>query len=183
MTATTDNREPERRREADGARHHAASWLAWALATLTIVSVCFLAAFTILYRDARLQELPFLVGVVVSALVGAVIASRRLRNPIGWFFVLSSSSFALAETTGRYADYGVVIAPGSLPLAHAMAWPSSRLWVPGIALVLVFVPLYFPNGRLLSPRWRPVLWLAIPSPRRFPCYGRSRRERRAAFGA
>jgi hypothetical protein len=161
MTATPDNREPERRREADGARHHAASWLAWALATLTIVSVCFLAAFTILYRDARLQELPFLVGVVVSALVGAVIASRRLRNPIGWFFVLSSSSFALSETTLRYAVHGVVIAPGSLPLAHAMAWPSSWLWVPGIALVLVFLPLYFPNGRLLSPRWRPVLWLAI----------------------
>ncbi len=28
-------------------------------------------------------------------------------------------------------------------------------------MVLIFVPLYFPNGRLLSPRWRPVLWLAI----------------------
>jgi hypothetical protein len=35
------------------------------------------------------------------------------------------------------------------------------MWVPGIMLVLLFVPLYFPNGQLLSPRWRSVLWLAL----------------------
>jgi hypothetical protein len=111
--------------------------------------------------EQSLQELIFLVGVVASALVGAVVASRRPCNPIGWFFVLSASSFAITDATLRYAVYGLVIAPGSLPLAHAMAWPSSWLWVPGVALVLVFVPLYFPNGRLLSSRWRPILWLAI----------------------
>jgi hypothetical protein len=61
----------------------------------------------------------------------------------------------------RYAFYGLLIAPGSLPLAHAMAWPSSWAWVLGITLVLVFVPLYFPHERLLSPSWRPVLWLAL----------------------
>jgi hypothetical protein len=42
-----------------------------------------------------------------------------------------------------------------------MAWPATWLWVPGVLLVLVFLPLYFPNGRLLSLRWRPVMWLAI----------------------
>ena len=140
---------------------HAVSWLAWSLCALTIVLVCCIAAFTIIYREAHLQELPFLVGVVVSALVGAVVASRRPRNPIGWFFVLSASSFAIAEATLRYAIYGLIIAPGSLPLAHAIAWPSGWLWVPGVVLVLIFVSLYFPNGRLLSPRWRPVLWLAV----------------------
>jgi hypothetical protein len=138
----------------------AASWLAWSLGTLTVVLVCCVVAFTILYRD-NLQGLFFLVGVIASALVGAVVASRRPRNPIGWFFVLSSLSFAIAEATLRYAVYGLVIAPGSLPLAHAMAWPSSWSWVPGVVLVLIFVPVYFPNGRLLSPRWRPVLWLAL----------------------
>ena len=151
----------EERRGVDRTRSRAVSWLAWSLATLTIVFVSCVVAFTIIYRDARLQELPFLVSVVVSALVGAVVASRRPRNPIGWFFVLSSLSFVIADATIRYAVYGLVIAPGSLPLAHAMAWPSGWLWVPGVVLVLVFVPLYFPNGRLLSPRWRPVLWLAL----------------------
>jgi hypothetical protein len=138
----------------------AAAWLAWSLAALTVVLVCCEVAFAILYREALL-ELPFLVGVVANALVGAVVASRRPRNPIGWFFILSAASIAIATAMLRYAIYGLVIAPGSLPLAHAMAWPSSWVWVPGIALVLVFVPLYFPHGRLLSPRWRPVMWLAF----------------------
>jgi hypothetical protein len=137
-----------------------AAWSAWSLCGLTLVLVCCVVVFALLYRKG-LQELIFLVGVVASALVGAVVASRRPRNPIGWFFVLSSSSLAIADATLRYAAYGLVIAPGSLPLAHAMAWPSGWLWVPGVVLILVFVPLYFPNGHLLSPRWRPVLWLAI----------------------
>jgi hypothetical protein len=140
--------------------NRAASWLAWSLATLTIVLVCGIVVFAFIYQ-VGLQELIFLVGVVASALVGAVVASRRPHNPIGWFFVLSASSFAITDATLRYAAYGLVLDPGSLPLAHAMAWPSSWLWVPGVVLVLIFVPLYFPNGRLLSPRWRPVLWLAI----------------------
>jgi hypothetical protein len=99
--------------------------------------------------------------VVPSALVGAVVASRQPRNPVGWFFVVSATCWAVNEATGRYAVYGLVIEPGSLPLAHLMAWPSTWMWVPGIALIILFLPLYFPDGRLLSPRWRPVLWLAL----------------------
>jgi len=140
-----------------GMSTRASSWLAWSLATLTIVSVCGFAAFIIIYRDTRLTELPFVLGVFASALVGRVVASRRPRNPIGWFLVLSASSFAKSNATVSYAVYGLVIAPGSLLLAHVMTWPSGWLWVPGVVLVLVFVPLYFPNGHLLSPSWRPDL--------------------------
>jgi hypothetical protein len=83
------------------------------------------------------------------------------HNPVGWFFVISAACFAVGEATFRYAVYGIVIDPGSLPAARAMAWPQTWLWAPGVALVIMFLPLYFPNGRLLSPRWRPALWLAI----------------------
>jgi hypothetical protein len=137
-----------------------ATRLAWALCVLTVVLVTFVVIFSVFYRD-NLRDLAFLLAVVSNALVGAVLTSHRPRNPVGWFFVFSAASFAVSEATFRYAVYGLVIDPGSLPLARAMAWPATWLWVPGVVLVLVFLPLYFPDGRLLSLRWRPVMWLTI----------------------
>ena len=140
--------------------HRAAAWLAWSLCALTIALVTFVVVFAFFYRD-DLRGLAILLAVVSNALVGAVLASHRPRNPVGWFFVFGAASYAVSEATFRYAVYGLVIDPGSLPLARAMAWPATWLWAPGVLLVLVFLPLYFPDGRLLSPRWRPVVWLAI----------------------
>src|SRR5215216_4755218 len=137
-----------------------AAWLAWSLCGLTLILVAGVVAFEALYR-VSLSGLSLLVFVVSSALVGAVVASPQPRNPVGWFFVVSATCWAVNEATGRYAVYGLVIEPGSLPLARLMAWPSTWMWVPAIMLIILFLPLYFPDGRLLSPRWRPVLWLAL----------------------
>ena len=148
------------RREVGGGRSRPATWLAWSLCALTVVLVGGVVALT-LSQGANLRGLAFLLAVVASALVGAVVASHRPRNPIGWFFLASAACFAASEATFRYAVYGIVVAPGSLPGAEAMVWPQTWLWAPGVALVVVFLPLYFPDGHLLSPRWRPVLWLAV----------------------
>jgi len=69
-------------------------------------------------------------------------------------------SLSLAEFPSGYAFYGLRTEPGSLPFAQVMAWPQTWLWVPGVSLSLIFLPLYFPNGRLLSRRWRWVVGLA-----------------------
>jgi hypothetical protein len=53
-----------------------------------------------------------------------------------------------------------VTRPGSLPGATFAAWYASWTWYPTLALALVFTPLLFPTGRLLSPRWRSLAWLA-----------------------
>src|ERR687898_409547 len=147
-------------RGVGGVNHRAASWLAWTLCGLALALIACVVAFEALFR-VSLWSLTLLVLVVSSALVGAVVASRQPRNPVGWFLVISGTCWAVNEATGRYAVYGLVIEPGSLPLARLMAWPSTWMWVPGIALIILFLPLYFPDGRLLSPRWRPVLWLAL----------------------
>jgi hypothetical protein len=137
-----------------------AAWLAWSLCGLTLILLACVVTFEALYR-VSLSGLSLLVFAVSSALVGALVASRQPRNPVGWFFVVSATCWAVNEATGRYAVYGLVIEPGSLPLAHLMAWPSTWMWEPAFVLIGLFLPLYFPDGRLLSPRWRPVLWLAL----------------------
>src|SRR5918998_1665926 len=138
----------------------AATWLAWSVCALTVAFVTCVVAFTVLTGTGP-RDITFLLGVVSSTIVGAIVASRRPSNPIGWFLLASAACFAVSEDAFRYAIYGLVIEPGSLPLSRAMAWPETWMWVPGIALIVLFLPLYFPTGHLLSSRWRPVLWLAL----------------------
>ncbi len=83
-----------------------------------------------------------------------MVASRRPENPVGWFFLGSAGCFAITEVAVEYSTYG-------LPGAWVMAWPLSWLWVPGVMLLLCFVPLYFPDGRLVSPRWRWLVRVAL----------------------
>jgi signal transduction histidine kinase len=98
-----------------------------------------------------------LLALVSSTLVGGVVASRRPANRVGWFLLISAAGFAVMAFTEEYAKYGLLTEPGSLPLAKAMAWLPQWLWVPSAVLMLVFLPLYYPDGRLVSPRWR---WVA-----------------------
>jgi hypothetical protein len=126
-----------------------AARLAWALCALTMtLIVCALALAFLNKSDA--YSVIFPLGLTLGSVVGGLVASRRPANPIGWFFLGSAGCLALAEVAAEYATYG-------LPGAPAMAWLLSWVWVPGVALLLVFLPLYFPDGRLVSPRWR---WLA-----------------------
>ena len=97
----------------------------------------------------------------LAALVGGLILARPPRNPVGWLIVGHALCFTLAEFCRQYALFGVLTRPGSLPFAHALAWPAYWLWGPGLILGLALLPLYFPDGRLPSPRWRPALWFIV----------------------
>jgi MFS family permease len=92
--------------------------------------------------------------------VGALVVAHRPSNAIGWIF----SAVGLLPSTGalaaEYANHALVTRPGSLPGGILAAWYASWPWYPALALALVFAPLLFPTGRLLSRRWRPVAWLA-----------------------
>src|ERR687893_1754437 len=92
--------------------------------------------------------------------VGAVVASRRPGNPIGWVLCAIGLSWGAAHLNSEYATYALLAAPGSLPAGEVAAWIYSWLWVPGLGLI-VFLALLFPNGRLPSPRWRPFAWLSV----------------------
>jgi hypothetical protein len=92
--------------------------------------------------------------------VGALVAARQQRNPVGWL-LLAVGVFGTANLLGEsYARYALVTAPGSLPGGLYGPW-LGWTYAPILAIVAIFLPLYFPTGRLLSPRWRPVLWSGI----------------------
>jgi len=131
----------------------AASWLAWSVCALMLVLIACAVALALLNRS-EVRAVVFPLGVTLSAVVGGLVASRRPENPVGWFFLGIGGCFAITLVAAEYATYG-------LAGAQAMAWLQSWLWVPGAMLLLCFLPLYFPNGRLVSRRWRWVVRLAL----------------------
>ena len=92
--------------------------------------------------------------------MGALIVARRPGNRIGWLFVAIGILGALHGALDAYALYALAARPGTdLPGAVAAAQGSLSIGSIPLALVLLFVPLLYPTGRLPSPRWRPVAWL------------------------
>ena len=139
------------------------SWVAWSMLAVFIVSVVFATILAV--ANGTLQQDPanlvvYVLGFGAFLVVGALVVAHHPNNAIGWIF----SAIALLAFTGglaaEYAIYGLVTRPGSLPGATFAAWYASWPWYPALALALVFTPLLFPTGHLLSPRWRSLAWLA-----------------------
>jgi hypothetical protein len=95
------------------------------------------------------------------ATVGALVASRQPGNTLGWIFCYLGLSFPLADAGEEYALYALVTEPGSLPGGEALVWLAALLGGPIVFAVFALFFLLFPNGRLLSRRWRLVVWLDL----------------------
>jgi hypothetical protein len=91
---------------------------------------------------------------------GRLIASRLPRNPIGWLLGLSGLSLAAVVLTEQYALHGLATSPGFLPAARPAGW-SGDLFLSLTVMLLFFLVVLFPDGRLPSRRWRPVLWAMV----------------------
>jgi hypothetical protein len=140
-----------------------AAWTAWSLWAMTVMFVALgLLLFWAAIGRAPHPFSPYLPNLCVSALswstVGALIASRRMGNPIGWLFCVSGLLFGVQVFAGEYGFYALFVARSSLPAGVVSWWLASWLWVPATQLILILF-LLFPDGRLPSPRWRIVAWL------------------------
>ncbi len=100
---------------------------------------------------------------VAFSAVGALVASHRPGNPIGWIFCAAALCQVLAVFGDEYATYALITRPGSLALGAEMSWLTEWIWAPGLGLILVYLPLLFPDGRPPSRRWRWVAWLGAVS--------------------
>jgi hypothetical protein len=127
------------------------------LTVLAVVPTLYLAS---LNEPSSSLQTTALISLVILAFstVGALVGSRRPENPIGWLFCSGAFIWILGELALEYGVYALIIAPGMLPAGDWVAWFGA--WARGMGwflLVMFLLPL-FPNGRLLSPRWRPLLW-------------------------
>ena len=136
-----------------------ASWLAWSVWLLCVVLISFALLFYFLSSPTPETHTPPALTAVMRALslafptVGALVASRRPENPIGWIFCGTGLLYGVQAFASGYADY-------ALPGEEFMAWISGWIGVPVLPLAGVLLVLLFPNGKLLSRKWQPVVWMA-----------------------
>jgi hypothetical protein len=149
--------------------YRAAAWLAWSLGAL---SVTMFVANVVLYFLApsvqsasnwgtlsTISDMLVFVSFLAFPIVGALIASKHPRNPVGWICLADGLLWMLIDTFEYYSTYGVTQGR-SVPFPEAIAALNNWLWVPTVGLVGTYLLLLFPDGKLPSKRWRPLAWLS-----------------------
>jgi len=142
----------------------AASWLAWSLWTISVALTALSLVLLALSRsnpDAPVFD--WWLGnalVVIDATVGAIVASRRPENAVGWLLCLSGVAVSMSSFTSQYAIHALLAQPGSLPAGEALAWIAAWL-LPIMIGLQVFYLLLFPTGRLPGRRWRWLAWMTV----------------------
>jgi hypothetical protein len=143
-------------RTADAAPSRGASRLAWTLLGLIVVLLAASLVIAITGGE-RWNSKPAVLPVLIAlAVVGALIAART-GNRLGWLFLATGATGAVGAFVGAYAAR---VPTAELPAAQWIGWVFPVIL--GLEQPLFFViPLLFPDGRPPSPRWRPVIWVAI----------------------
>lgn len=98
---------------------------------------------------------------IAALLVGGLIAARQSKNVYGWIWLLVGLGAGVLQPWGGLL---ATLALASSPPLIVLGGLATHLATIGWLLTLPVVPfilLLFPNGHLLSPRWRWVVWLAV----------------------
>ncbi|MFY9614065.1 MAG: sensor histidine kinase [Candidatus Dormiibacterota bacterium] len=102
----------------------------------------------------------FLLVLAVAAATGLLLALRRPRNAIGWLLLLTAIALAMSASNG-YATNAMYAPPGTYPIPSVVDLLGSSGWFIAFGSMFLLIPLLFPDGRALSPRWRWALWPAV----------------------
>ena len=146
----------------------AAARLAWSVWAISLAFIALDGLLDVISPPLAIREsssigwaVLFLVLLLAFPTVGALVASRRPENPIGWIFCAVGFILAFQAFAEAYTDYTLYVRPDSLPGVEFMAWISQWIAFPAFLLGTVLLFLLFPTGRLSSRRWRFVAWVAV----------------------
>ena len=136
-------------------------WLGWALVIVALLLIGLGAVLSAQSPPSRGAGWPLDLGdlgPLTYVVVGAVVAAHRPRNPIGWIFCAIGLVSKISGVATEYALYLAAAAPAALRTPSPLLVAANSTWTIAYALAPVAL-VYFPNGQLLSRRWRPVVWL------------------------
>lgn len=136
--------------------------LARALWILTMVFGISALVFS-LWGSKSLGTVPLTVSIsptaIAIATIGYLVASRRSSNAIGWIYLGCGLWLGAAMLIIVYGVHATVTTQGGFGGTPAV-WFSNWWWVPVISVMWTYPFLLFPDGHLLTRRWRPVAWAA-----------------------
>jgi hypothetical protein len=146
-------------------RSRVAAWALWALAVLGGALIWWLNVLVVRLRPeiTNTGGVPPTIALVSAVTVGAVLASRRPRHPVGWLLLWYGLLTDVGGLAEAYADYGAVARPGSLPAAGYVALYGPPTTIAAFVL-LGFVLLLTPTGSLPTPGWRWWARVAVAAP-------------------
>jgi hypothetical protein len=145
--------------------------LAWGLCLISIVLMAFLAVLSLANGSGAISTewgtpynlLAYLASALAVPIVGALVASRRPENAVGWLCLAIGVFIAASGLATQYGIYSLTTKPDSLPWGPEVAWFGNWSWILYVVPIGVFLVLLFPNGHLPSRRWRTVLWAGVAS--------------------
>ena len=135
---------------------HLALWMGAAAALLIVASLPLSA----LAHQLTFGGIGQLLLMIPFAAVGALVASREPRNPIGWLLLTIAVTASYGADAGFYAVRAYHIDNHSLPLSRLAVFLTQ-----GWASMLVLLPLpilFFPDGKISRPwRWTLGVYIAL----------------------
>jgi hypothetical protein len=145
-------------------KKRAAVWAAWA--TCVLVAALTVAAIVVDFLPGqsqrlslRIQDWSFTAVAVPFSVVGALIVVHRPGNRLGGLLLVGALAIGVEKLAQELVQYGLRH-PGAVPALEWIGWVSNWAWVPAILMILL-LPVLFPDGQPLSPRWWPLVWAMV----------------------
>jgi len=149
-----------------GRAEQASRWVVVVVVAACVGMIGFTLASLVMPGNGVLPARPTIWGVLAYTCVfvsfpsvGGVIAIKRPRHPIGWLFLAIGACMVMSVFNTEYVSRALYLG-WDLPAVPLVAWLGNWTFPVGAGLAMTWVPLVFPDGHHLGPRWRVVAWAA-----------------------